>query len=324
MIQISGLEKSYQNVIALKNINLEIADGDIFGLVGLSGAGKSTLLRCMSGLEVFEKGKITINGIDVKESMNKNNSILRKNTGMIFQHFSLLSRMTIYENVALPMKCWKYKKDQIDKRVKELLSLVGLEDKMYVKPAQLSGGQKQRVAIARALTMQPDVLFCDEATSALDPFTTESILDLLKSINKKLNVTIIVVTHEMSVAKSICNKIAILTNGEICDVGNTEDIFLEEHKSLRSVLGEQINGSNMILPGDIKVIFHNMDQNKKTIYNISNHLEVAYMIVWSSFDLYRGEVKGYYIFRVQEKDRQKFIDYMKKEKIEFTEVEDHA
>ncbi|MDD4781740.1 MAG: ATP-binding cassette domain-containing protein [Tissierellia bacterium] len=324
MIEIVDLKKNYNDVNVLKNINLKIDKGDIFGLVGLSGAGKSTLLRCISGLDDFIVGKITINGIDVKDSIGKNNSELRKKTGMIFQQFSLLNRLTVYENVALPMKCWKYSKDQIDKRVRELIKLVGLEDKLEAKPRHLSGGQKQRVAIARALTMNPSVLFCDEATSSLDPITTSSILDLLRSINSTLGVTIVVVTHEMSVVKSICNKMAILNKGEIIDVGNVDDIFLQGRKSLRFVVGEQVNGASNLYHSDcIKIIFRNKKENELLLSKLSKETDIAYTVAWSSFDTYRGEVKGYYIIKFNIKDKNDLITYLRKEQVEFMEVDDH-
>lgn len=322
MIEITGVKKSFHGVEVLKDINLKIEKGDIFGLIGLSGAGKSTLLRCISGLETFDEGSITINGINVKECIGKNNSVLRKNTGMIFQQFSLLNRLNVYENIALPMKCWKYSKEEIDKRVRELLHLVGLEDKIHAKPRQLSGGQKQRVAIARALTMEPDVLFCDEATSALDPITTESILTLLKSINQELGVTIVVVTHEMSVVKSICNRVAVLKSGNICEVGNVDDIFLKGSKSLLSVLGEQINGNGEGLQNGIKVIFRSEEDNQNLLSRISNELSIDYTISWSSFDTYQGKTKGYYILNVDDKDRESFIGYLEKNKIEYKEMSD--
>ena len=158
---------------------------------------------------------------------------------MIFQQFSLLERETVYKNVALPMQCWKYPKDQIDKKVRELLELVGLGDKMNAKPRNLSGGQKQRVAVARALTMDPKILLCDEATSALDPKTTNSILDLLMEINQKLGITVIIVTHQMEVVRKACNKACILENGKIADEGTVKEIFIKQPQSLRRLLGEE-------------------------------------------------------------------------------------
>ena len=320
MIRIEGVYKDYEGISILDNINLNINRGDIFGLVGLSGAGKSTLLRCIIGLEDFSRGSIIINDMNVKDCIGKNNSPLRKHTGMIFQQFSLLNRMTVYENVALPMKCWGYKQQDIHNRVYELLDLVGLVHRVDAKPRQLSGGQKQRVAIARALTMNPYVLFCDEATSALDPITTSSILSLLSDINKSLGVTIVVVTHEMSVIKSVCNKIAILSKGKICDVGYTDDIFLKGADSLKTVLGEQVNGTDSISDGDIKLIFRNKGENNELLTSITQQLGISYTVVWSSFDTYRGEVKGYYIIRTNNKNKAMLLSYLDKRGIEYVEV----
>ena len=187
MIRIKGVNKYFGNTQVLKNINVEINKGEIFGLVGHSGAGKSTLLRCINGLESYEDGSITVNNKEIKDLTSKELREFRKDLGMIFQHFSLLERLNVYENVALPLECWGYSKEEINKKVDELLRLVGLENKAKDKPKHLSGGQKQRVAIARALALNPNILLCDEATSALDPNTTKSILSLLRDINKARN-----------------------------------------------------------------------------------------------------------------------------------------
>ncbi len=215
MIEISNLQKFYGDTKVLRDINVEIDKGDIYGLLGVSGAGKSTLLRCINGLESYEAGSLKVNDVEVKNLNEKELRAFRKNIGMIFQQFSLLERKTVYENVALPMECWGYKKQDIDKKVKELLELVELGDKIKSKPKELSGGQKQRVAIARALTLDPQILLCDEATSALDPSITNSILELLKKINRELGITIVVVTHQMNVVKQVCNKMAILSKGNL-------------------------------------------------------------------------------------------------------------
>ena len=222
MIRIKGVNKYFGNTQVLKNINVEINKGEIFGLVGHSGAGKSTLLRCINGLESYEDGSITVNNKEIKDLTSKELREFRKDLGMIFQHFSLLERLNVYENVALPLVCWGYSKEEINKKVDELLRLVGLENKAKNKPKHLSGGQKQRVAIARALALNPNILLCDEATSALDPNTTKSILSLLRDINKKLGITIIIVTHQMEVVKEVCNKVAILKDGKVLECGDTE------------------------------------------------------------------------------------------------------
>ena len=179
MIKIKNLNKYYGDVQILKNVDIEISKGEIFGIIGHSGAGKSTLLRCINGLEDYRDGSLTVEGQEVKGLNEKEIRELRKDLGMIFQHFSLLERKTVFENVALPLECFKYPKEEIEKKVMNLLELVGLADKKDAKPRNLSGGQKQRVAIARALALEPKVLLCDEATSALDPNTTKSILALL-------------------------------------------------------------------------------------------------------------------------------------------------
>ena len=223
MIEITNLEKNFGDLEVLKKINLKIMDGEIYGLVGVSGAGKSTLLRCINGLESYSNGSLKVNGTEVKDLDKKQKKIFQKNIGMIFQHFPMLTRKTVYDNIAFPMKCWKYGKKEIDQRVKELAEIVGITDKLGEKPANLSGGQKQRVAIARALSMNPKILLSDEATSALDPKTTQSILALLKEINEKLGITIIIVTHQMEVVRQVCQKVSLLEGGKIVTSGDVEE-----------------------------------------------------------------------------------------------------
>ncbi len=238
MIKISNLKKVIKDKIILKDINLSIREGEIFGIVGHSGAGKSTLLRCLNGLESYEEGSIKINGEEIEKLSNKQLRILRKDLGMIFQNFNLLKRKNVFENIALPLEIWGMDKKEIKSRVKELLKLVDLEDKANVKPRNLSGGQKQRVAIARALALEPKVLLCDEATSALDPKTTKDILNLLKNINEKLGITIVIVTHQMEVIKEVCERVAIMDKGEIKSLGFSQELFLNPDKHLKKLLGE--------------------------------------------------------------------------------------
>lgn len=239
MIEIKGLQKSFGDLEVLQDINLTINDGEIYGLVGKSGAGKSTLLRCINGLEKYTNGSIKVDGVEVKDLDRKRMRYFRKDVSMIFQHFPMISRKTVYENIAFPMRCWKYDKATIDKKVKELAELVGISSKLYEKPGNLSGGQKQRVAIARALSMEPKILLSDEATSALDPVTTSSILKLLRDINEKLGITIIVVTHQMSVIKDICEKVTLLENGKLIVSGAVEELFVNQPGELKSFLGEE-------------------------------------------------------------------------------------
>lgn len=219
MIHVENLVKSYSkkssSTKVLDDLNLDVKAGEIFGIIGPSGSGKSTFLRCLNLLENFDSGKITIDGIDLKSLNQKSLRKLRTEMGMIFQNFNLLSNLTAGENIALPLKFMGFSKSKIDEKVFELLETVGLEDKKDNYPAQLSGGQKQRVGIARALALNPKILLCDEATSALDPFSTDSILNLIKKLNKTLNITVLVVTHEMDVITKICDRVGIISNGTI-------------------------------------------------------------------------------------------------------------
>ena len=239
MIQGISISKSFNQLKVLDNIDFTVEDGDIYGLVGRSGAGKSTLLRCINGLLNFETGDLIVDGVHVNELKGKNLREFRKNTGMIFQHFAILGRKTVYDNIKLPIKWAHMPKEAMEARIMELIELVDMVDKVHVKTRDLSGGQKQRVAIARALALNPKILLCDEATSALDPSTTKSILELLLGINKKLGITIIVVTHQMSVVQKVCNKMSILENGKIVDSGPVGEIFKNQSPALIRLLGEQ-------------------------------------------------------------------------------------
>jgi D-methionine transport system ATP-binding protein len=238
MITAQNINKSFGESKVLSGVNLHIDKGCIYGLAGRSGAGKSTFLRCINGLEPYDSGTLTVDGVDVKGLEMEELRIFRKNVGMIFQNFSLLERLTVFDNVALPLKCWKYKRSYLDGKVKELLGLVGLSDKIRQKPRTLSGGQKQRVAIARALSLDPRILLCDEATSALDPKTAQEILALLRRINRQMGITIVMVTHQMSVLTSTCDEVAILEDGRLDSKGPVEQIFRQQPLSLKNLLGE--------------------------------------------------------------------------------------
>ncbi|HCH01788.1 MAG TPA: D-methionine ABC transporter, ATP-binding protein [Vibrio sp.] len=229
MIEINQVNKVFyqgsKEIPALVDINLHIPQGEIFGVIGSSGAGKSTLIRCVNMLEAPTSGSVLVDGLDLTKLSSKELGQARRNIGMIFQHFNLLSSRTVFDNVALPLELAQTPISEIEQRVTELLDLVGLADKRNTYPANLSGGQKQRVAIARALASKPKVLLCDEATSALDPATTKSILELLKTINQQLNLTILIITHEMDVVKNICDKVAIIGDGRLVEQGLVSDIF---------------------------------------------------------------------------------------------------
>ena len=229
MITVKNLNKTFKtssgNVDVLKDINFKVEDGDIFGIVGFSGAGKSTLIRCLNGLEKADSGTIVIGDNEITKLNRDQLRNVRKKIGIIFQQFNLLDSRTVYENIAFPLEISGYKKEKIKERVEEILELVELSDKKDAYPVQLSGGQKQRVGIARALANKPDVLLSDEATSALDPQTTYSIIELLKNINKKLKLTVVIITHELDVLRYASNNMVVLENGHIAEQGSTEALF---------------------------------------------------------------------------------------------------
>ena len=229
MITIKDLTKEYKTkkgtVTGVDHVNLTINEGEVFGIVGYSGAGKSSLLRCMNLLELPTSGKIEVDGLDLTKLKGEALRKARLKIGMIFQHFYLISQKTVAENIAFALRAANTPKEKMESRVLELLDMVGLSEKKDVFPAQLSGGQKQRVGIARALANNPSVLLCDEATSALDPNTTLSILRLLKKINRELNITIVLITHEMNVVKEICDRMAIMQAGRVIEEGPVYEIF---------------------------------------------------------------------------------------------------
>ena len=229
MIRITNLNKSFvtpeSKIQALRNINLEIKKGDIYGIVGFSGAGKSTLIRCLNRLEEPDSGTINIGGKEITRLSKRDLRQARKKIGMIFQHFNLFDSLTVFKNIAFALEVARYPKANIKGRVEVIIELVGLSDKADSYPAQLSGGQKQRVGIARSLANNPEVLLSDEATSSLDPRTTYSILDLLQEINSKLNLTIVLITHEMDVLRYICRNVAVIEDGEIIETGTIGELF---------------------------------------------------------------------------------------------------
>lgn len=229
MIEIKNLSKTFKtadsSLDALKNVSLTINDGDIYGIIGMSGAGKSTLVRCINMLERPTEGQILIDGVDMGSLSSKQLRDARRNITMIFQGFNLLMQRNCLKNICFPLELEGIKKEDAKKRALELLEIVGLPDKAKAYPAQLSGGQQQRIAIARALATNPKVLLCDEATSALDPNTTHSILNLIRDINKKLGITVIIITHQMSVVEETCNRVAILDNGTVVEQGEVSTVF---------------------------------------------------------------------------------------------------
>lgn len=244
MIQIEHLNKTYvsrqgETHIALTDINLTIEDGSVFGIIGQSGAGKSTLVRCLNLLERPTSGSIIINGRDITSLSERELREFRSSVSMVFQNFSLLQQRTVLRNVMFPLELRHADKKEAEKRARELLELVGLADKCDKYPSQLSGGQQQRVAIARALVNNPSIMLCDEATSALDSMTTHSILKLLKDINEKMGVTIVLITHSLAVAELICDNVVVIDEGKIVEEGKTEDIFANPQSDVARKLLEK-------------------------------------------------------------------------------------
>ncbi|MEG1862491.1 MAG: ATP-binding cassette domain-containing protein [Oscillospiraceae bacterium] len=240
MISIKNVSKTFTQgkteTKALQNINIEIEKGDIFGIIGMSGAGKSTLLRCLSALEQPTEGEIIIDGISTTGLKNGKLTALRKNMGVVFQGYNLLMQKNVFDNIAFPLKLNSTPTEDIASTTTNLLKLVDLQDKISVYPSQLSGGQKQRVAIARALATQPKVLLCDEPTSALDPLTTRQVLKLLKDISTTLGVTVVIITHEIGVVKSICNHVAVINDGKIAEIGSTSEVFSSPQSEITKLL----------------------------------------------------------------------------------------
>ncbi|MGN0610240.1 MAG: methionine ABC transporter ATP-binding protein [Ruminiclostridium sp.] len=268
MIEIKGLTKTYRtakgSVTALKNIDITIEDGEIFGIIGLSGAGKSTLVRCINYLERPTSGQVIIDGKELGKLTNRELLKTRQNIGMVFQGFNLLAQRNVIKNICYPLEIAGVKKADALKRAEDLLELVGLSDKAKAYPSQLSGGQKQRVAIARALAAKTKYLLCDEATSALDPDTTRSVLELLKKINRTLGVTIVVITHEMKVIDSICDRVAVLDNSTVAEIGEVRAVFSNPRSDI---------AKKLIMPqGELPVTSEN-GKKIRIIYNGNNSSE---------------------------------------------------
>lgn len=257
MIKIQNITKSFNSknktFKALDNVSLEIEAGEIFGIIGYSGAGKSTLIRLINQLEKADEGNIFIDEIDVTKVSKKELLKLRQNIGMIFQHFNLLWSKTVIKNIALPLEIAHLNKNKRLEKAKELATLVGLKDKLNEYPSSLSGGQKQRVAIARALASNPKIILCDEATSALDPETTASILTLLKEINQKYNITIVMITHQLEVVSRICHKMAVMSNGKIVEQGPVEEIFRKPKHQVTKQFIDQVDKLNNVIESEIEL-----------------------------------------------------------------------
>ena len=312
MIKIEKVQKSFNKTEVLKDISIEINDGEIFGIIGQSGAGKSTLLRCINGLESYDSGKITVNGgvINIKDKKSLRSQ--QKKMGMIFQSFNLLERLDVYQNVALPLKFWGYPTNTVSakEKIMSLIKLVGLEDKVHQKPRELSGGQKQRVAIARALVLDPEILLCDEATSALDPEITKGILALLQKINKEMGITIVVVTHQMEVVKQICQRVAFLNKGKVLSVGRPEQMFVwPKEREIRDFLREE--SDKLPTTGvNLKLFFFGEGNQRPIVTQMSQELHTDFNICWAKLEDFREDVYGSLVLNMDEKDLQRACDFL--------------
>ena len=316
MIKLENVSKSFGDLEVLKDISIEIADHEIFGIIGQSGAGKSTLLRCINGLEDYQSGRIEADGVEVSLKDKKKLHLLQKNMGMIFQNFNLLERLDVYDNVALPMKFWgmKTKTPEARKKIEGLISLVGLEGFEHRDVTSMSGGQKQRVAIARALVLDPKILLCDEATSALDPAITRGILDLLQKINKEMGITIIVVTHQMEVVKQICEKVAFIKNGRVVQIGKPEELFIRPNKDIKAFLHED----SELLPEEgvnIQLFFTDESADEPVISNMARKLDADFSISWAKLEDFRSHVYGSLVINIKEEDKEKITAYLDEVKV---------
>ena len=313
MIAIQNLNKFYGSERVLNDVSLSVKAGDIFAIVGHSGAGKSTLLRCINALEKYESGSLKVFGEEIAEIAKDSARLraLRRDIGMIFQHFALMHRKNVFENAAMPMIVHGFNKDEIKKRVMELLDLVGLADKAKAYPAELSGGQKQRVAIARALTLQPKILLSDEATSALDPNITKNILELLRHINHELGIAIVLVTHQMEVVKHIAQRAILLDHGHIIGSGAVQNLFLKPDEKMLAFLGEnEINESLPTTGVNIKLYYPEAVAQHSVITQMARSLDINFNIVWGRIERLNSIALGHLVINVAEKDKDRVIEFI--------------
>lgn len=333
MIEITHLSKTFHTsdheVDALKDINLKIEDGDIYGIIGMSGAGKSTLVRCINMLERPTSGQVLIDGQDVGALGASELRDVRRNVTMIFQGFNLLMQRTCLKNICFPLELSGVKKSEAKKRAKELLSIVGLPDKENAYPAQLSGGQQQRIAIARALATNPKVLLCDEATSALDPKTTHSILELIRDINKRLGITVIIITHQMSVVEDICNKVAILDHGSVAEEGEVAKVFSSPKSDAARRLVFPENQESVIEKNEnektLRVVFNGaLAASSPMITQMAIDEKIAANILYASTRCIGEKVYGSMLLGVDKDEHvvQRVIAYLGKNENVFVEEVD--
>jgi len=328
IIEIQSLSKTFHTkdseVRALSNIDLTIEKGDIFGIIGMSGAGKSTLVRCINMLEKPSEGTVLFDGRDLSALSDKDLRTVRRSMGMIFQQFNLLMQRTAEQNICFPLELAGADKASAKKRAKELLELVGLADRARAYPAQLSGGQKQRVAIARALATNPKVLLCDEATSALDPTTTTSILALLKDINRRMGITIVIITHQMSVIEEICNRVAIIDDSRIAESGSVEDIFHRPQTAAaqKLVYPEGKHPDKIISKRCMRIVFDGNSSFEPIIANMVLDCKAPVNIMYADTKDIDGKAFGQMVVQLPQDEAlaQKMFDYVRAKGLSAEEV----
>ena len=326
LIQVLNVSKTFKtkegSVEALKNISLNIEKGDIFGIIGMSGAGKSTLVRCLNFLEKPTDGDVVIDGKSLGGMTEKELRKQRTDVAMIFQHFNLLMQSTVLDNVLFPMRI---NKKPNKKKAMELLKEVGLEDKASAYPAQLSGGQQQRVAIARALANDPRILLCDEATSALDPKTTGEVLNLLKKINETHGITIVIITHSMSVVQEICNRVAIIDKGRVAEVGDVLEVFSnpQSEAAMRLVLSSG-NGEIPEMKGEhlVRIVFTENSSYEPVVANMVLKFSSPVNIMFANTRDISGIAQGQMVLQLPDDEslRNQMIQYLKDRKLEVQEL----
>ena len=329
LIAVKNLVKEYGNgVRALDQIDLEIGRGDIFGIIGMSGAGKSTLVRCLNNLEKPTEGTVEIQGRELSKMKGRTLRKERQKISMIFQHFNLLMQKNVLDNICFPLEIAGVKKKQAKERARELLEIVGLSDKAKSYPAQLSGGQKQRVAIARALTNNPDILLCDEATSALDPQTTQSILELLQTINKEYGITIVIITHEMAVVQEICSHVAIIDAGELAEHGTVEEVFSRPQSAAARKLVFMVDPKAKEMSGKrcIRIVFTENSSFEPVIANMVLECKAPVNILLADTKDIGGIAHGQMILQLPEDEMaaNKMVHYLQERKLEVEELKDYV
>ncbi len=328
IIQIKDVTKTFigrdNTVEALKGINLDIEKGNICGIIGMSGAGKSTLVRCLNFLEKPTSGTVFVEGQDLSQMSEAQLRKARTEISMIFQHFNLLMQRNVLDNICFPLEIVGMKRRDAKKRAEELLEIVGLSEKANAYPAQLSGGQKQRVAIARALANNPKILLCDEATSALDPTTTKSILALLKEINEKYGITIVIITHEMSVVQEICNQVAIIDDGYLVETGSVEEVFSRPQTKAAQKLVFQSGSAPTIMKGKrcIRIVFSENSSFEPVIGNMVLACKAPVNILLADTKDIGGIAHGQMVLQLPEDSvtAEKMIHYLKERNLAVEEL----